>query len=119
MCESCEGISLGRREFLTLNSALGASVLMSNLQTSQATGAEPVLWGPRRRPTIQSLCSHVSLGLGGKRRSKYVMNQELALPGCLPRVGFRCRYRLTVREYDSSSINFPLKRLCNRWLVVE
>jgi hypothetical protein len=84
MCESCEGISLGRREFLTLNSALGASVLMSNLQTRQATGAEPVM-APRdkQRPRVLTVFLYppADVVTEGKMEDSWAPHQWFTWPG--------------------------------------
>ena len=84
MCESCEGISLGRREFLTLNSALGASVLMSNLQTSQATGAEPAM-APldKQRPRVLAVFLYPPADVvnEGKMEDSWAPHQWFTWPG--------------------------------------
>jgi hypothetical protein len=53
MCESCEANGMRRREFLALNGALGASVLISKLPVGAAAADEPVLlpWD-KRRPRV-------------------------------------------------------------------
>jgi hypothetical protein len=84
MCESCEGNRLGRREFMALNSALGASVLMSGASVAAASAAGPVmepLAKQRPRVLVAFLYPPADVVNQGQMEDSWAPNHWFTWPG--------------------------------------
>ena len=84
MCESCTGLDLQRREFLALNGALGASVVLTGLTSGQAAAAEvarPPLATARARVLVAFLYPPADVVNEGKMEDSWAPNHWFTWPG--------------------------------------
>jgi hypothetical protein len=84
MCDSCGVDGLRRRDFLALNGALGASVVLSNLLTERAPAAEaamPPLAKQRPRVRVAFLYPPADVVLAGKMEDSWAPHQWFTWPG--------------------------------------
>lgn len=83
MCESCEG-GLGRREFLALSGAVGASALLSGLGSDRAAAAEvamPPLAKKPARVLVAFLYPPADVVNGGKMEDSWAQHNWFTWPG--------------------------------------
>jgi hypothetical protein len=84
MCEACARNGLKRREFLALNSALGASVFLSSLTTGRASAAEaalPPLAKKRARVLVAFLYPPADVVNAGKMEDSWAPHHWFTWPG--------------------------------------
>lgn len=84
MCESCAGVGLGRREFLAVNGAIGASSVLTGLVANRAAAAEvamPRLEKKRPRVLVAFLYPPADVVNAGKMEDSWAPNHWFTWPG--------------------------------------
>ncbi len=84
MCESCDGSGFGRREFLALGGAVGASMFLSGLGADRAGAAEPALPPLAKKPArvlVAFLYPPADVVNAGKMEDSWAPHQWFTWPG--------------------------------------